>query len=151
MERVAKGRLTLLLSALTLGGVLMLSAGTASAQSYSNCARDSGNICFKADDFFFNAGTGVTTKKARFTMQTDGNLVLYDETGRVRWASNSNGNPGAHAVFQEDGNLVVYQGQRVLFASNTDHRGAYLVVQVDGNVVIYDHEDRPIWATQSGH
>jgi hypothetical protein len=40
-------------------------------------------------------------------MQSDGNLVLKDNRGKVGWASNTWGNSGAVATLQEDGNLVV--------------------------------------------
>ncbi|MGC6331817.1 Calx-beta domain-containing protein [Rhizorhabdus sp. FW153] len=39
---------------------------------------------------------------------TDGNLVLYDDTGAVRWSSNTAGNPGATFALQNDGNMVIY-------------------------------------------
>ena len=41
-------------------------------------------------------------------MQLDGNLVLQDSTGRGLWSSRTYGHPGAYAVAQDDGNLVVY-------------------------------------------
>lgn len=42
--------------------------------------------------------------KAFLIMQTDGNLVVYDESNRARWASHTAG-AGHHAQFQTDGNL----------------------------------------------
>jgi hypothetical protein len=53
-------------------------------------------------------------------MQSDGNLVCYDNNGRPYWATNTNGNPGAWLLVQDDGNLVVYSaGGVALWASNT--------------------------------
>ncbi|GIG30834.1 hypothetical protein [Cellulomonas marina] len=44
---------------------------------------------------------------ARLVMQTDGNLVAYDE-GRAYWQSGTAGHPGAYLAQQADENLVVY-------------------------------------------
>ncbi|MER6738870.1 hypothetical protein [Streptomyces puniciscabiei] len=47
------------------------------------------------------------------TMQTDGNLVARlktgSGTGQVVWSTGTGGNPGAYAVMQTDGNIVVYK------------------------------------------
>src|ERR1044071_5102521 len=45
--------------------------------------------------------------KVLLWMQQDGNLVIYDENGGARWASNTFGT-GHHTNFQPDGNFVVY-------------------------------------------
>jgi hypothetical protein len=95
------------------------------------------------------------TRKACLTMQSDGNLVVYDERGAPRWASNTAGRPGSVAAFQGDGNLVVYAPDgRPLWASNTasgDPQNVnYLCVQGDGNVVVYKWP-RAVWATNTVH
>jgi hypothetical protein len=95
------------------------------------------------------------TGKACLTMQSDGNLVVYDERGAPRWASNTAGRPGSVAAFQGDGNLVVYAPDgRPLWASNTasgDPQNVnYLCVQGDGNVVVYKWP-RAVWATNTVH
>jgi hypothetical protein len=114
-------------------------------------------------------------------MQGDGNLVVYagqwdywlgedhtganygtragenygtahPGTGELWWHANTHG-IGNYAVFQADGNLVVYnKDNRVLWASNTNGRGQFLSVQSDGNLVISMREPRvsdagdPIWS-----
>jgi hypothetical protein len=53
-------------------------------------------------------------------MQSDGNFVVYDPSGRACWATGTWGHPGAYVVLQDDGNLVVYEkGGVSLWASNT--------------------------------
>lgn len=50
---------------------------------------------------------------------------------------------------QGDGNLVLYQGRRVLWSSRTDRRpGAVCIMQGDGNLVIYLSK-KPIWASNT--
>lgn len=90
--------------------------------------------------------------KGTFVMQGDGNLVVYDEFGRARWASNTGGFYGAYAVFQADGNLVVYTSYGYpLWSSRTYAPGGRLVFQDDGNLVIYNMFGWPVWATNTGH
>ena len=49
----------------------------------------------------------------RMYMQDDGNLVIYHRPEySVRWASNTQGHPGAYCDMQSDGNLVVYTPNR---------------------------------------
>ncbi len=64
-------------------------------------------------------------------MQVDGNLVLYEKDLsiiRALWASYTGGQTcplgqelqnGCHAIFQGDGNFVVYKANQPLYASNT--------------------------------
>jgi hypothetical protein len=41
-------------------------------------------------------------------MQLDGNLVVYDRDGHVRWSSGTFGNRNAYLGVEDDGNLVIY-------------------------------------------
>lgn len=54
------------------------------------------------------------------TMQSDGNLVLYDAGVRAFWSSNTYVHPGSRLIMQDDGNLVIYQpNNTAVWASNT--------------------------------
>lgn len=101
-----------------------------------------------------NQGIASNNGTFTFTMQGDGNLVLYEALGnrrRALWASNTAGNAGASAVMQGDGNLVVYaKDGRPLWASGTWGRsGAFLAMQDDGNAVVYDPHGPALWATNT--
>jgi hypothetical protein len=107
----------------------------------------------------------------RLDMQSDCNLVLYtwefwrghDYRSGLRnvfntvvafnpiWATDTSWKSSeCRAVFQGDGNLVVYDWQgRVMWASGTYSPGAVLRMQDDGNLVIYDRWGRPVWATNT--
>jgi murein DD-endopeptidase MepM/ murein hydrolase activator NlpD len=65
--------------------------------------------------------TGTNNYKAdKFSIQSDGNVVLY-EGNRAVWASNTSGNPGSLFVIQSDGNVVVYNPSgRPIFDTGTN-------------------------------
>ena len=99
-------------------------------------------------------GMSVRSSDGRylFTMQTDGNLVLYGPSGRALWATNrytSAWTSQEYVIFQGDGNLVTYGGGRAIWASNTAGRGGdHFEVQSDGNLVIY-RGSTPLWASNT--
>jgi len=118
-------------------------------------------------------GSGSTV----LSLQSDGNLVLYDHHGKPTWASNTGGKNTSgdlSLVMQNDGNLVVYSGSAPTWASKSsgghqEHKdrlhangvlkhnefiksqnGQYTaVMQGDGNFVLY-HGGRPLWASNTG-
>jgi hypothetical protein len=59
-------------------------------------------------------------------MQSDGNLVLYGPDGAALWSTGTSGEDCSAnqclAVFQTDGNLVVYNGSTPLWSSGTSGR-----------------------------
>lgn len=64
---------------------------------------------------------GKGHKPHRLVNQNDGNLVLYDHHDKAHWASNTNRDNGnQRLVVQNDGNLVLYEGDKPLWASNTN-------------------------------
>jgi hypothetical protein len=89
------------------------------------------------------------------SMQVDGNLVLYrvrPNTHQPLWSSGTEKHPGAWAVFNRDGNLVVVapSGQPLFATGTMGGARSYLNVQPDGNVVIYSPTNAPLWATGTG-
>ncbi|MFD9794926.1 hypothetical protein ACFWXK_28715 [Streptomyces sp. NPDC059070] len=123
---------------------------TPSAAAKSAAARVDSNQTRYAP-FTLSHNQSVSSDTARLIMQSDGNLVIYDEFNRARWASNTVGQ-GWEARLQTDGNFVVYtRSNRPVWASNTAGRpGSRLVVQDDGNVVVYDGS-RAVWASGTNH
>jgi hypothetical protein len=81
---------------------------------------------------------------AYLILQDDGNLVFYaitsTEGGRSPvWASGARGD---RAVFQPDGNFVLYAGGRAVWASHTcptceEGKGKWLGIGSDGNICVY--------------
>ena len=88
-------------------------------------------------------------------MQSDGNFVVYCTNTypwRPVWATNTDGEPIRRgAVFQKDGNLVLYgPGNDVAYAANSyDEGGAILEMQDDANLVIYTNYWKPVWASDT--
>nr|WP_281251033.1 protein kinase [Streptomyces jietaisiensis] len=94
-------------------------------------------------------GEFVESANRKLVMQPDGNLVVYDENARARWASQTFGE-NYTAVFQEDGNLVVYApGHKAVWASNTNgNEGSVLLLLENGNVVV-QHGSDVLWEAGS--
>jgi len=107
-------------------------AGTCTPPAWtSRCAKmtfDNGLLSIKQTC----AANGTTTFGARqaapgavFTLQTDGNLVIYPtaaHTGTPIWASATNGHPGDVLFLRDDGNLVIYGTDgALLWQSNTNN------------------------------
>lgn len=92
------------------------------------------------------------------TMQTDGNVVLYNQQGQPLWATNTGGliSPRDFAM-QTDGNLVLYDinGSAVWASHTWNNPGAFFRVQDDGNLVVYragtqtETADNALWAAGS--
>ncbi|MFH9350404.1 hypothetical protein [Kitasatospora sp. NPDC017646] len=108
------------------------------------------------DSWTFNGGFGtapgetICVNNYELAMQSDGNLVIYNNIATPIWSSGTWNHSGATAKFQPDGNFVIYGygGSPALWASNTyGNSGATLVFQQDGNLVIYGPGHQPLWNT----
>ncbi|XP_072292257.1 B-type lectin plumieribetin-like [Eucyclogobius newberryi] len=59
-------------------------------------------------------------------------------------------NNGHHkAIFQEDGNFVLYKWTPVWASDTTNSDSHRLVLQSDGNLVMYSKDDAPVWSTDT--
>lgn len=159
------------------GGGDVLSAGASLAVNQAIVSPDRQNrAVMQADGSFVvtlggvqawtsgTAGTGAN----HVSMQTDGNLVVYDAGNGAKWASNTWGSGADTLKMQNDGNLVVYAPSGAKWASNTNrNRGASAsapttlaanyrlmspdgrfeaLMQTDGNFVVYQG-GTALWAT----
>ena len=92
-------------------------------------------------------------KRFYLTMQSDGNLVLYqyqNGNSTALWSSGTWQTSGNVAFMQDDGNFVLYDANRnPLWSSNTwGWQNSYLAVQDDGNLVVYNGTT-PLWDSQT--
>ncbi|MCU1641883.1 MAG: 5-nucleotidase [Nocardia sp.] len=96
-------------------------------------------------------GLGQSLKGGAYslTLQDDGNLVLSDPSGKVEWASGTNGKGVTRAALQADGNFVLYKEDGgAEWSTSTDGKGVErLVVQPDRNVVLYGSDGSGVWST----
>lgn len=104
-----------------------------------------------------NAGEFLQLSQKKLIMQTDGNLVLYNEQGRAVFVTNTIRNGGGNRVsFQVDCNVVVYDGDiKPIWASNTvrpnNPCSGGLVELADIVRFIYgDKLDRVAWDSNMG-
>ena len=70
-----------------------------------------------------------------------------DQCGALR---STNGN--FRLVMQSDGNAVVYENSRPIWASNTNNRGTgpyRLILQDDSNFVLYDSKNNALWDSKT--
>jgi surface antigen len=93
-------------------------------------------------------GTLRVTCGYKLQFQGDGNLVLLNKSGKVLWATGTEGR-GERLVMQADGNLVIYDsGNKPLWATNTSgNPGSFFAIQGDGNLVIYKANGTPLWGS----
>jgi hypothetical protein len=99
-------------------------------------------------------GTSIKSNNQCFSLnaQTDGNLVLYRQSnGQALWDTKTSGRNVKQTIFQNDGNLVIYNtSNQAVWASNTDRRGGTkLTVQDDGNFVMYNAQNQVVWPTNT--
>ncbi|XP_058109411.1 mannose-specific lectin-like [Magnolia sinica] len=77
------------------------------------------------------SNTGGLASNCHCTMQTDGNLVVYDPNGVAIWASNTSRGDGFYVlILQKDRNVVIYGGAIWATASNAYGSSAVPVVTV---------------------
>jgi hypothetical protein len=99
-------------------------------------------------------GQTLDSCDGRFTLAmqaADGNLVLYFNGQGSLWDTGTDGNPGAFAAMQGDGNFVVYLGSDALWDSGTyGNPGAFLDMQSDGNLVVYGPGNVALWSSGTG-
>jgi len=106
---------------------------------------------FPAGSFNLKAGESKATSVGTLAMQTDGNLVFYGVNKKPLWASVTPGRNCANcrAVFQGDGNLVLYQDSRQYWASNTGgHSNSSLVLSTTSpyvSIVDRTGHDHVVW------
>ncbi|WP_329213159.1 hypothetical protein OG352_00630 [Streptomyces sp. NBC_01485] len=96
-------------------------------------------------------GQSWRSDRTTLAMTADGDLVIRDENGMVRWSAGTAGR-GYKTVFQGDGNFAVYTKDDVTAWSTRteDHNGAGLVLRADGDVVIV-YGDTTVWSAGTAH
>jgi hypothetical protein len=138
-------RLGLLLSAVAAGaaGVLTAVALSATPAPAPSTLPANGSL---------TAGQRIQSPDGHYSlaMASDGNLVESVSGGRGLWSTGTSRYPGAHALMQVNGNLVLYDTAGSAVWSSNSHPATgcpRLVLQDDGNLVIYTAT--AIWSAAS--
>lgn len=163
-------------AAVARGSFLPVWSNNVSSQPKKLIMQGDGNLVeYGQNDQVLWASNTNGNPGAYLLAQTDGNVVIYSASNQPLWSTNSVFVPGGlnrvtetvftaqailpgqqlltangryRAVFQGDGNFVIYSPTRAIWASGTENRGgARLVLQGDGNLVIYTIDGRPLWAS----
>lgn len=71
--------------------------------------QDGNLVVYRGDVAVWNSATDGSGA-VQAVMQTDGNFVLYDASGRAVWNTGTGGNAGAFAQIQSNGNFVICRG-----------------------------------------
>jgi len=121
-------------------------AGVATEHDYSKKAAMSvsqGLVVIKAGEF--RPGHEWTARKFSLRFSDTGNLELrYTSSGLLLWQSRTSG--ATRLAMQEDGNLVIYERYKPLWASGTDGNPmATLRFSPNGNIVICSASGKLLW------
>jgi hypothetical protein len=95
----------------------------------------------------------ISPEAYRLTMLADGNLALFDGSGKELWSAKTWSHPGAYASMQTDGNLVVYDktGHALWSTATNGHPGAFLEMLGDGNVDLIASGGTVLWRSMTYH
>jgi GH25 family lysozyme M1 (1,4-beta-N-acetylmuramidase) len=164
---------------LYLGPMALWVTGTGGTDGYAAVMQSDGNFVLygsHSDALWATHTNGHAG--STFHVETSGDLVVYEPDDHAIWASNSSLpaappaptacdiiQPGQGLVaghtqsscdgrfslsMQEDGNLVLYEEGKALWATGTNQeRGYEVIMQDDGNFVLHDIHDSVIWATHT--
>nr|WP_311137207.1 FG-GAP-like repeat-containing protein [Streptomyces sp. I6] len=96
-------------------------------------------------------GDSLVSATNRLTMQTDGNLVIASNAGKVLWSTGTGGNPGATARLDTSGNLIVRNAAdtTTLWESKTTAAGGQAVLTDRGNLVVYNTQNQSLWSSNT--
>ena len=122
-----------------------------STQSAAPVASNDSSFCTSTDADI--ACKDLNWSKCNVSMQSDGNLVVYDKTNTPIWSSNTSGKGVApySYIMQKDGNLVVYdKNKTALWSSHTNGQGTapYQAILLNNcSLTVRDNASKTLWAS----
>jgi hypothetical protein len=128
------------LAAVTIPAAVQVATASSSYASAGTASLVSGEV--------LHDGQSLVNGSLTFSMQTDGNFVLYTGSHAL-WQSGTAGRGGSFVAMQTDGNLVVYDtaSHPLWWSGTANHAGAHLQLQSDANAVVYSATGQPLWQT----
>nr|P30617.1 RecName: Full=Mannose-specific lectin; AltName: Full=Agglutinin; AltName: Full=LecGNA 2; AltName: Full=Snowdrop lectin; Flags: Precursor [Galanthus nivalis]AAA33346.1 lectin [Galanthus nivalis] len=77
-------------------------------------------VLYDVDKPIWATNTGGLSRSCFLSMQTDGNLVVYNPSNKPIWASNTGGQNGNYVcILQKDRNVVIYGTDRWATGTHT--------------------------------
>lgn len=120
-------------------------------------AQDAGSpVILKTWGLSQNSSLKSENKKYKLVLQTDGNLVIYENETTPIWATHTNGKGGNRLDMQDDGNLVLYNVEKSpLWSTDTyqggpDKTGSFVILENDGTLVLFNAKGHAIWTSKRG-
>lgn len=80
-----------------------------SDRRYQLVMRRDGDLVLYAPDGSLSWETGTSVPNSRVSMGPGGAMAVYGPLDKVLWSTHTTGYPGAYAILQTNGNLVIYQ------------------------------------------
>ncbi|MEU2772742.1 hypothetical protein ABZ646_07375 [Streptomyces sp. NPDC007162] len=144
----------------TVGAATLATTGVLSLGFTTSAQADSlGKYIDLSNDVKFNqaAAHSWASTTVHLNWQSDGNLVLYCNSGKVLWSTNTYvSRTGANNAYIEftGGGITLWERFTTDFSywkqmwhENGSNANAYAYVQNDGNFVIYNQGGSPVWAS----
>lgn len=93
------------------------------------------------------SGLDSPNKRYQFTVQGDGNLMLYDSNDNIAlWSSRTGGAGGIRAKLQSDGNFVLRDNKELpLWSTKTSRSGANLLRLTNDGKLILSGPEGTVW------
>merc|ERR1712230_202994 len=89
----------------------------------------------------------------KLIMQGDGNLVMYNRSGKAIWCTNTSNGGRAPDEFWRVGQTPpasrMDKGETLWQGNAIDACGYFFAIQDDGNLVVYKDGGDPIWASDT--
>ncbi|WP_331729914.1 glycine-rich protein (plasmid) [Kitasatospora sp. NBC_00070] len=133
-------------TATNTGGTLKLGTDgilRADNSSGSNPTRWSTGFTVTGNATALTSGQSVAGQGRQTLMQTDGNLVTYDNAYNVIWSTNTYGNNGAYTIMW-GGDLQIVGSNGLLWHTNTT-TGNTVTFQGDSNIILRNSSNAVIW------
>lgn len=126
---------------------------TALAKLADGTLLDDGDRVFSAPFVLNNGAPALSTSKAQFRLQANGNITLHDETEQLVWESRTGDNGGNRLVLERAGDLVLYNGfdERLWARPTRPVPGSTLVIGADGDVAVKSPSGELLWHTDTAH
>ncbi|MEV4614119.1 hypothetical protein AB0K43_16215 [Kitasatospora sp. NPDC049258] len=137
---------------LTRAALVCTAAAAALGLAGTDAMADSAAATFTLGQGDWWAGSSVSSSNTHLDFQSDGNLVLYANSGRVLWASGTDGRGVTHVDWSASGYVKLQDSNNNTLCTVgklSPAAGGRAMVQDDGNLVFYRSNGSVAWASDT--